>query len=130
MNFESLEIYAKEAKEARSRNEDELAKKLDEKIMRFITEQNFLFPVNEHPLIDKNNASFIYKNNKTYPNLFEFIAKILHTDIPIIVESCKFGPGGINVVAENAEQAHRTLMDSTRELQRLIQAKSRINEII
>lgn len=129
MNFESLEIYAKEAKEARSRNEDELAKNLDEKVMRFITEQNFLFPVNEQPLIDKNNASFIYKNNKTYPNLLEFIAKILHIDIPIVIDNCKFGPGGINVVAENAKQANQTLMDCTRELQRLILAKGRINEI-
>jgi hypothetical protein len=98
--------------------------------MRSITEQeDFLFPVNEEPLIDKNNASFIYKNNKTYPNQLEFIAKILHIDIPIVIDSCKFGPGEIDVVAENAKQAHQTLIDCSRELQRLIQAKGRINEI-
>jgi hypothetical protein len=125
MNFESLEIYAKEAKEARSRNQDDLAKNLDEKIMTFIVEQDFLFPVIEESLINQNNASFLYKNNKTYPNLLEFIAKILHSDIPVVVDTCKFGPGGINLVAENAEQAHHTLIDCTRELQRLIQAKGR-----
>jgi hypothetical protein len=93
--------------------------------MTFIVEQDFLFPVIEESLINQNNASFIYKNNKTYPNLLEFIAKILHSDIPIVVDSCKFGPGGINLVAENADQAHNTLIDCTRELQRLIQAKGR-----
>ena len=66
MNFESLEIYAKEAKEARSRNQDDLAKNLDEKIMTFIVEQDFLFPVIEESLINQNNASFLYKKEALF----------------------------------------------------------------
>ncbi len=124
MNFEQLEIYAKEAKEARASNQDELANKLIGNIMKFFTEQDFIFPVNEEALIDKDRASFIYKNNKTYPNLIEFIAKMLHVDIPILIGSCKFGPGEIVVSAKNAKEAHQSLTDCAHELQRLIQAKS------
>ncbi|HZO11118.1 MAG TPA: hypothetical protein VFB48_03280, partial [Nitrososphaeraceae archaeon] len=71
----------------------------------------------------KNSASFVYKNNKTYPSLLEFIGRILHVDIPIKINECKFGPGGIIISAENKEQAQKILHDCCRELQILIKAK-------
>lgn len=103
MNFEKLEIYANEATEARSRNQNELAEKLEDEILRLITEKELTFPVEEEVLINKNIASFIYKNGKTYPNLIEFIARILHIEIPIEINQCKFGPGEIVVSATDAK---------------------------
>lgn len=123
MNFEKLEIYANEATEARSRNQNELAEKLESKVLRLITEKELTFPVEEEVLINKNIASFIYKNGKTYPNLIEFIARILHIEIPIEINQCKFGPGEIVVLATDAKQAHQRLEDCSHELQALIQAR-------
>lgn len=123
MKFEQLEIYAKEANEARAKNQDQMAGKLISDIMKFIKEHDFTFPVNEEALIVDDSATFIYKNNKTYPNLMEFVAKLLHVDIPILVGSCKFGPGEIVVSAKNISEAHRILTECTRELQKLVQAK-------
>lgn len=124
MNFDQLETYIREANEARAKNQDQMARKLISDIMKFIKEHDLVFPVNEQTLIVDDSATFIYKNNKTYPNLVEFIAKLLHIDIPILVGSCKFGPGEIVVSAKNVSEAHQRLTECTRELQRLVQAKS------
>jgi hypothetical protein len=123
MNFEKLEIYANEATEARSRNQNELAEKLENEVLRLIAEKELTFPVEEEVLINKNIASFIYKNGKTYPNLIEFIARILHIEIPIEINQCKFGPGEIVVSATDAKQAHQRLENCSHELQALIQAR-------
>jgi hypothetical protein len=53
----------------------------------------------------------------------EFISRILHVDIPIKLNECKFGPGGIIISAENKEQAQKILHDCCHELQTLIKAK-------
>jgi hypothetical protein len=123
MNFEKLEIYANEATEARHRNQSELGKKLEDDLIRMLTEQELAFPIEENVLINKNSASFIYKNGKTYPHLIEFIAMILHIEIPIEIDQCKFGPGEIVVSANNPAEAHRRLNDCSHKLQTLIQGK-------
>jgi hypothetical protein len=74
-------------------------------------------------LISKNTASFIYKDNKTYPNLFEFISGLLHTQIPITINDCKFGPGEIIVKASTSYEAYDKLSSSSNELQKQINAK-------
>jgi len=123
MDFERLEKLADEANVARNQNLKLKAKKIEEEIMKNITEEDLVFPVEEEVLITKNSASFIYKNNKTYPSLLEFIGRILHVDIPIKINECKFGPGGIIVSASNKEQANKILLDCCHELQTLIRAK-------
>jgi hypothetical protein len=123
VNIDQVEIYAKDAKDSKARNEDNVAKQLEAKILEYIAGRDFIFPVNDKPLISNGISTFIYKNNKTYPNLLEFFAGKLHVDIPILVGSCKFGPGEILVSAENIEKAHRILKDCTRELQKLLTAK-------
>jgi hypothetical protein len=123
MNFDKLEIYANEATEARHRNQSELGKKLENDLIRMLTEQELAFPIEENVLINKNSASFIYKNGKTYPHLIEFIAMILHIEIPIEIDQCKFGPGEIVVSANNPVEAHKILKDCSHKLQALIQAK-------
>jgi hypothetical protein len=123
MDFEWLEKWADEANIARNQNMKQKAKKIEEEIMKNITEEDLVFPVEEKVLITKNSASYIYKNSKTYPALLEFIGRILHVDIPIKLNECKFGPGGIIISANNKEQANKILLDCCRELQTLIRAK-------
>ncbi|MGB5089809.1 MAG: hypothetical protein WBN72_02580 [Nitrososphaeraceae archaeon] len=123
MDFEKLEERAYEANVARNQNMKLEATKIEEEMLKNMTENQFLFPVEEEVLMTKNSASFIYKNNKTYPSLLEFIGRILHVDIPIKLNECKIGPGGIIISAENKEQAHKILHDCCHELQILIKAK-------
>ena len=123
MDFEKLEDRAYEANLARNQNMKLEATKIEEEILKNMTESQFLFPVEEEVLITKNSASFVYNNNKTYPSLLEFIGRILHVDIPIKINECKFGPGGIIISAENKEQAQKILHDCCHELQILIKAK-------
>ena len=63
--------------------------------------------------------TYIYLNNLTYPYLFEFIAEILHTKIPIIVNDTSFGPGEIIVSKVDQKQAKDHLNSSIGELQKL-----------
>jgi len=123
MDFEKLEERAYEATVARNQNMKLEATKIEEEILKNMTENQFLFPVEEEVLMTKNSASFVYKNSKTYPSLLEFIGRILHVDIPIKLNECKIGPGGIIISAENKEQAQKILHDCCHELQILIKAK-------
>ena len=123
MDFEKLEDRAYEANLARNQNMKLEATKIEEEILKDMTENQFLFPVEEEVLMTKNSASFVYNNSKTYPSLLEFIGRILHVDIPIKINECKFGPGGIIISAENKEQAQKILHDCCHELQTLIKAK-------
>jgi hypothetical protein len=123
MDFEKLEERAYEAIVARNQNMKLEATKIEEEILKTMMENQFLFPVEEEVLMTKNSASFVYKNSKTYPSLLEFIGRILHVDIPIKLNECKIGPGGIIISAENKEQAQKILHDCCDELQILIKAK-------
>jgi hypothetical protein len=123
MDFKKLEELAFEATVARNQNMKSKATKIEEEILKAMTENQLLFPVEEEVLISNNSASFVYKNSKTYPSLLEFIGRILHVDIPIKLNECKFGPGGIIISAENKEQAQKILHDCCHELQILIKAK-------
>lgn len=123
MDFEKLEEKAYEAIVARNQNMKLEATKIEEEILKTMMENQLLFPVEEEVLMTKNSASFVYKNSKTYPSLLEFIGRILHVDIPIKLNECKIGPGGIIISAENKEQAEKILHDCCHELQILIKAK-------
>jgi hypothetical protein len=123
MNFDRLETYAEEANQARNSDQIRVAEKLEEEIMKWIVEEELVFPVEKDVLINRNSASFFYKNNRTYPKLFELIARTLHLEIPIEINSCKFGPGEIIVVASNADQARQALLECSHELQNLLKAK-------
>jgi hypothetical protein len=128
MDFEKLEQWAFEANDARNQNMKSKATKIEEEILKTMTENQLLFPVEEEVLMTSNSASFVYKNSKTYPSLLEFIGRILHVDIPIKLNECKFGPGGIIISAEDKEQAQRILHDCCHELQILIKAKKGNND--
>jgi hypothetical protein len=123
MNFDRLETYAEEANQARNSDQIRVAEKLEEEIMKWIVEEELVFPVEKDVLINRNSASFLYQNHRTYPKLFELIARTLHLEIPIEINSCKFGPGEIIVVASNADQARQALLECSHELQNLLKAK-------
>lgn len=123
MNFDRLETYAAEANQARSSDQMQVAEKLEEEIMKWIAEEELVFPVEKDVLINGDSASFLYKNNRTYPKLFEFIARTLHLEIPLEINNCKFGPGEIIVVASNNDQAQQTLLECSHELQNRLKAK-------
>lgn len=123
MDFQKLEDLATEVNLARNQNTRSKAKQVEEEILKSLTENELIFPVEQDVLINKNSASFLYKNNKTYPALLEFIARILHVDIPIRIRESKFGPGGIIVVAGNKDQANKILQECCNELQVLIKGK-------
>jgi len=123
MDFEKLEDSATEVNLARNQNMRSKAKEVEEEILKSLTENELIFPVEGDVLINKNSASFVYKNNKTYPALLEFIARILHVDIPIRIKESKFGPGGIIVVAGNKDEASKKLQECCHELQVLIKGK-------
>lgn len=123
MDFQKLEDLATEVNLARNQNMRSKAKQIEEEILKSLTENELIFPVEQDVLINKNSASFLYKNNKTYPALLEFMARILHVDIPIRIRESKFGPGGIIVVAGNKDQANKILQECCNELQFLIKGK-------
>lgn len=123
MNFDRLETYAEEANQARCTDQMQVAEKLEEEIIKWIAEEELIFPVEKDVLINGDNASFLYKNNRTYPKLFEFIARTLHLEIPLEINNCKFGPGEIIVVASNNDQAQQTLLECSHELQNRLKAK-------
>lgn len=123
MDFEKLEDLATEVNLARNQNMRSRAKEVEEEILKSLTDNQLDFPVEADVLINKNSASFVYKNNKTYPALLEYIARILHVDIPIRIKESKFGPGGIIVMSGNKDEAYKILQECSNELQILIKGK-------
>jgi len=123
MDFKKLEELSYEASIARNQNLRSNSTKIEAEILKNMTEGQLMFPVVDEILITKNTASFVYKNGETYAALFEFIGRILHVDIPIKINQCKFGPGGVIVSANSKEEAQKILKDCTNELQALIKAK-------
>lgn len=122
MDFKKLEGLAYEASVARNQNLRSKATKIEEEILNLMGGQ-LLFPVENEILMTKNTASFVYKKGETYPSLLEFVGRLLHVDIPIKINQCKFGPGGVIVSASSKEDAQKILQVCTNELHALIKAK-------
>ena len=123
MDFKKLEELAYEVSVARNQNLRSKVTKIEEEILKNMMEGSLLFPVEDEILITKNTASFVYKKGETYPSLLEFVGRLLHVDIPIKINQCKFGPGGVIVTANSKEEAQKILQVCTNELHALIKAK-------
>ena len=123
MDFKKLEELAYEVSVARNQNLRSKATKIEEEIFKNMMEGSLLFPVEDEILMTKNTASFVYKKGETYPSLLEFVGRLLHVDIPIKINQCKFGPGGVIVTANSKEEAQKILQVCTNELHTLIKAK-------
>ena len=126
-SFDELEYNAKrylESKQNKGLESD--SKDAALKIIDFISSQDFKFPVQEEGVVSNGTTSYVYANDLTYPNLFEFIAGILHTKIPITIHGTRFGPGEIIVNRGCKEEAEEELDSCLKELQKLIHAKKHL----
>ena len=99
---------------------------IEKKIINLICNNNnkrFAFPIAENCLISNGRVGFTYKENKTYPNLFEFLAYITSREIPIEIKNCHFGPGEIVVIRDNKADALGDLIISTNKIVNEIKTK-------
>ena len=122
MDLDILERLSKDWKKSKD-------SEIEKKIITLICNPNkgnhrFTFPIAENCLISNGRVGFTYKNNKTYPNLFEFLAYITNREIPIEIKNCHFGPGEIVVLRDNKEDAMGDLILSTNEIVKEIKIKS------
>src|SRR5918995_3076910 len=93
------------------------------RIIDQITSPGFAFPIQDQSVVSNGVTTYVYTDNMTYPNLLEFIAEVLHTKIPVIINTAIFGPGEIIVNKENEQEALEELNSCIKELQVLIHAK-------
>jgi len=93
------------------------------KIIDPLSLPDFNFNLRKEALVAEGTTTYIYENNATYPSLFNFLAEILHSKVPIAVNDAKFGPGEIIVADGNKEVADIKLISACRELRNLIHAK-------
>ena len=82
-----------------------------------------VFRVKEEAQVSGKTTTYLYENNATYRFLFDFLAEILHLEIPIIVNDAKLGPGGILVADGKKEAADAKLNLAIKKLRELTHAK-------
>jgi len=126
INFVELENDAKRFSELKQneKSRSEL-KKIAMRIIDQISSPEFAFPIHHQSVVSSGVTTYIYKDNITYPNLLEFIAEVLHTKIPVIINTATFGPGEIMVNKEGKNEALQELNSCVKELQMLIHGKSK-----
>jgi hypothetical protein len=123
-NFAELENDAKRFFELK--HSEKTASELNNIAIKIIDEislPEFSFPIHSQSVVSNRVTTFVYRDNLTYPNLLEFIAEVLHTKIPVIINTARFGPGEIIVNKENEQEALDELKSCIKELQVLIHAK-------
>ena len=123
-NFAELENDAKRFFELK--HSEKTASELNNIAIKIIDEislPEFSFPIHNQSVVSNKVTTFVYRDNLTYPNLLEFIAEVLHTKIPVIINTARFGPGEIIVNKENEQEALDELNSCIKELQVLIHAK-------
>ena len=98
-------------------------KNLAKEIIDYISSVNLEFPLQKGSMVSNGTTSYLYRNGTTYPNLFEFISEILHSEIPISVNKVRFGPGEIIVSTGNENEANKQIALSIEELRKLVHAK-------
>jgi hypothetical protein len=124
INFAELENDAKRFFELK--HSEKTASELNNMAIKIIDEislPEFSFPIHNQSVVSNRVTTFVYRDNLTYPNLLEFIAEVLHTKIPVIINTARFGPGEIIVNKENEQEALIELNSCIKELQVLIHAK-------
>jgi hypothetical protein len=98
INFVELENDAKRFFELKLKQNDKMRSELNEiaiSMIDQISSPEFAFPIQHQSVVSNGVTSYIYENNLTFPNLIEFIADLLHTKIPVIINTATFGPGEI-----------------------------------
>jgi hypothetical protein len=129
INFVELEYDAKRFSELKQNEKggSEL-RKIAIRIVDQISSPEFAFPIHHQSVVSNGVTTYIYEDNSTYPNLLEFIAEVLHTKIPVIINTATFGPGEIMVNKEGKDEALQELNSCVKELQMLIHGKSKYSQ--
>ena len=122
-SLSELERIAIEYTKLKETDRDANLAKLALKIIDPLSSPDFDFNIRNEALVNEGTTTYIYENNATYPNLFNFLAEILHSKVPITVNDARFGPGEIIVVDGNKEVADNKLASAIKELRKLIHAK-------
>ncbi len=112
----------KQEENANENDRMELAR-LAIKIIDSISSEPFSLPLEKDALSSEGATTYIYKNNATYPAIYDLLAEVLHTTVPIEIGRVKFGPGEILVSAQDKNEADIELELSTKEMQKLVYAK-------
>ena len=112
----------KRKKKKNNNNHAELAR-LAKSIVDAISLPSFSFPLKKETQVASGTTTYVYENNATFPALYDFLAELLHSKIPIEVGSTKFGPGEIIVSKEKKNESDTELGSSVKELQELVHAK-------
>ena len=123
VDFDKIEELAKEYIELKKGEQESKSKNAAIKLMDLLSSTDFAFPLKKEVAESNGTVTYLYLNNKTYPHLFEFIAEMLHLEIPIIINNVKFGPGEIIVNSDNEKDAKQELDSCVKELQKLINGK-------
>ena len=121
-SFDEVEDIAKRYLELRQDKESDVGE-FAIRIIDYLSSSNLKFPLQKGGVVSTGTTSYLYANNTAYPNLFEFMSEILHTQIPITINNVRFGPGEIIVNRGNENDAEEELALGIKELQKLIHAK-------
>lgn len=122
MKLGEVEQAAKRYAELRHGDDAEISK-LAAKVVDSISSPDFAFPLEEETQSSSGTTTYLYENNATYPALFDFLAELLHTTVPIEIEGAKFGPGEIIVSKPDKKDADVELGRCVKELQELVHAR-------
>lgn len=121
-SFDEAEYIAKRYLESKQNKESD-SNKLAIKIIDYVSSPDLKFPLRKGGIISNGTTSYVYTNSIAYPNLFEFISKILHSEIPLTINDVRFGPGEIIVNRGTEHEAEEELALGIKELQKLVHAK-------
>jgi hypothetical protein len=121
-NVDELERMAKKYCELKQKQSHAELAQLAASIIDTVSLPSFSFPLKEETQESNGTTTYVYENNATFPALYDFLAEVLHSKVPIEVRDAKFGPGEIIVNKEKGE-ADSELGLAVKELQELVHAK-------
>jgi hypothetical protein len=122
-NVDELERMAKKYCELKQKQSHAELAQLAASIIDSISLPSFSFPLKEETQESNGKTTFLYENNATFPALYDFLAEVLHSKVPIEVRDAKFGPGEIIVNKQDKKEADSELGLAVKELQELVHAK-------
>lgn len=122
-SLSDLEKASKKYAELKGSGKNAESAELVLEIIDSISSPNFRFKVRDETLVSDNTTSYVYEDSATYPFLFDFLAEILHSKIPIVIGDAKFGSGEILVTHGAKETADARLASAVAELRKLVHGK-------
>ena len=120
--MDELERMAKKYCELKQNQSQAELAHLAASIIDTVSLPSFSFPLKEETQESSGTTTYVYENNATFPALYDFLAEVLHSKVPIEVRDAKFGPGEI-IVNKGKGEADSELGLAVKELQELVHAR-------